>query len=473
MFKDNLIGVGLAVGSSAFIGSSFIIKKKGLQRAGALGSRAGSGGHGYLLEPLWWIGMFTMVVGEFANFVAYMYAPAVLVTPLGALSIIVSAVLAHFLLKENLRKLGILGCVLCIVGSTIIVLHAPGEHAISSVEEIWELAVQPAFLLYAASAVAVVLVLVLYCGPRYGQTNIMVYIGVCSVIGSLTVMSVKAIGIAIKLTLEGNSQVAHFKSWVFATVAVTCVITQLNYLNKALDTFNTTVVSPIYYAMFTSLTIVASAIMFKDWSGQSASNIVSVLCGFITVLSGTMVLHNTRDPEKQLTRDYSVLSPQISWVVHSNVILGLFFRLYSAVVAAPRRLRRVLNEQGVGDMYTFSVGNKAVLVVNNYDVLKEVTACISSFTGLDLEPLFGNGIVTSNGKFWAYQRKIIAPELFSDKLKGMTNLIQQSALMLIDSCRGVIDGEAMLKGNNFFQKLTHLQQLTAKKGFSLGIPGMR
>lgn len=32
---------------------------------------------------------------------------------------------------------------------------------------------------------------------------------------------------------------------------------------QALDTFNTAVVSPIYYAMFTSLTIFASAIMFK------------------------------------------------------------------------------------------------------------------------------------------------------------------------------------------------------------------
>ncbi|KAL6522230.1 hypothetical protein OROMI_032107 [Orobanche minor] len=318
MYRANLIGFGLAVGSSAFIGSSFIVKKKGLQRAGASGSRAGSGGYGYLLEPLWWIGMATMIIGEFANFVAYMYAPAVLVTPLGASSIIVSAVLAHFLLKEKLRKLGILGCILCVVGSTIIVLHAPGEHSISSVEEIWELAIQPAFLLYTASVVAVVLVLVLYCEPRYGQTNIMVYLGVCSVIGSLTVMSIKAIGIAIKLTLEGYSQVAHFKSWVFGMVAVTCIITQLNYLNKALDTFNTAVVSPIYYAMFTSLTILASAIMFKDWSGQSASSIISVLCGFITVLSGTMVLHSTRDPEKQSSTDYSALSPQISWLVHAN-----------------------------------------------------------------------------------------------------------------------------------------------------------
>lgn len=130
-----------------------------------------------------------------------------------------SAVLAHFLLREKLRKLGIYGCVLCIVGSTLIVLHAPSEHSLSSVEEIWELATQPgidelgiflfilflflfiylfslmilfdlivpAFLLYTASAIAVVLVLVLYCEPRYGQTNIMVYIGICSIIGSLTV----------------------------------------------------------------------------------------------------------------------------------------------------------------------------------------------------------------------------------------------------------------------------------------------
>ncbi|XP_060198184.1 probable magnesium transporter NIPA6 isoform X1 [Lycium barbarum] len=319
MYSANWTGLGLAVGSSAFIGSSFIIKKKGLQKAGASGTRASSGGYGYLREPLWWIGMVTMIVGEFANFVAYIYAPAVLVTPLGALSIIVSAVLAHFLLKEKLKKLGVLGCVLCIVGSVVIVLHAPGEHELNSVDEIWALATQPALLLYTASAVAIALVLVLYCEPRYGQTNIMVYIGVCSIIGSLTVMSIKAIGIAIKLTLEGSNQAAHFQTWVFVMVSVTCIITQLNYLNKALDTFNTAVVSPIYYGMFTSLTILASAIMFKDWSGQSASSIVSVLCGFLTVLSGTMVLHGTRDPDPSPSTDlYAQLSPQISWLVHAN-----------------------------------------------------------------------------------------------------------------------------------------------------------
>lgn len=316
MYRANLVGFVLAVASSAFIGSSFIIKKKGLQRAGASGSRAGSGGYGYLREPLWWIGMITMIVGEFANFIAYIYAPAVLVTPLGALSIIVSAVLAHFLLGEKLQKLGVIGCILCVVGSTIIVLHAPGEHGISSVDEIWDLATRPAFLFYTVASISIALILALYCEPRYGQTNVMVYIGICSLIGSLTVMSIKAVGIAIKLTLEGSNQAAHLQSWIFVIVSILCIVSQLNYLNKALDTFNTAVVSPIYYAMFTSLTIVASAIMFKDWSGQSASNIVSVLCGFLTVLSGTLVLHCTRDPDSSDL--YTPVSPQISWLVHAN-----------------------------------------------------------------------------------------------------------------------------------------------------------
>ncbi|KAK1267682.1 hypothetical protein QJS04_geneDACA009175 [Acorus gramineus] len=186
LYTDNLKGFVLAVASSAFIGASFILKKKGLKRSGASGPRAGAGGYRYLLEPLWWIGMITMIVGEIANFIAYIFAPAVLVTPLGALSIIVSAVLAHFILKERLQKMGVLGCVLCIVGSTVIVLHAPEERTPTSVQEIWNLATQPAFLLYTASAFSVVLVLMLYYGPRYGQTNIMIYLGICSIIGSLT-----------------------------------------------------------------------------------------------------------------------------------------------------------------------------------------------------------------------------------------------------------------------------------------------
>lgn len=54
-----------------------------------------------------------------------------------------SAVLAHYLLQEKLNVFGVLGCMLCIVGSIVIVLHAPEERQVGSVMEIWAYAMRP------------------------------------------------------------------------------------------------------------------------------------------------------------------------------------------------------------------------------------------------------------------------------------------------------------------------------------------
>ncbi|EEF44183.1 probable magnesium transporter NIPA1 [Ricinus communis] len=293
--SDNIHGFVLAISSSIFIGSSFIVKKKGLKKAGANGTRAGMGGHSYLLEPWWWAGMLSMLVGEAANFAAYAFAPAILVTPLGALSIIFSAVLAHFILEEKLHIFGVLGCVLCVVGSTTIVLHAPQERAIESVKQVWLLATEPGFLVYTAIVLIAVAVLIFRYAPRYGQSHMIVYVGICSLMGSLTVMSVKTVGIALKLTFSGMNQFVYFQTWLFTIIVVLCCLLQINYLNKALDTFNTAVISPVYYVMFTTFTIIASMIMFKDWDSQEASQIATELCGFVTILSGTFLLHRTKD----------------------------------------------------------------------------------------------------------------------------------------------------------------------------------
>ncbi|XP_028793277.1 probable magnesium transporter NIPA6 isoform X1 [Neltuma alba] len=335
MSKENLKGVILALASSGFIGASFIIKKKGLRRAAAAtGVRAGVGGYYYLLEPLWWLGMVTMIVGEVANFVAYAFAPAVLVTPLGALSIIVSAVLAHFILKERLHPLGMLGCVMCIAGSVVIVLHAPEERTITSVQEIWNLATQPAFLVYVCSVAVLVFILVFHFAPRCGHTNVLIFTGICSLMGSLSVMSVKALGTSLKLTFEGVNQLIYPETWFFMLVVVTCVITQMNYLNKALDTFNTAIVSPIYYVMFTTLTILASVIMFKDWEGQSVADIASDICGFIVVLAGTILLQVSKDYERSPSfggSNSALLSPSLSAQLFSGN--GELFKLADENVA--------------------------------------------------------------------------------------------------------------------------------------------
>eukprot|EP00045_Choanoeca_perplexa_P006873 m.59932 g.59932 ORF g.59932 m.59932 type:complete len:396 (+) comp13829_c0_seq2:162-1349(+) len=368
---DNRIGLILALSSSAFIGSSFIIKKKGLIRARASGNGAGDGGYAYLRESLWWLGLITMIGGEVANFVAYAFAPAILVTPLGALSVIVSAILADRMLDEKLLTLGKVGCALCIIGSTVIVVNAPEEKQVESVQEITdEMGSNLAFQFYAACVLLGSLYLIYFVAPRIGKRNIFVYVTICSIVGSISVIGVKGLGIALKLTFAGNNQLMYGSTWGFVVLVAVSIMTQMNYLNMALDTFNTALVTPIYYVIFTTATIAASAILFRGWSGQdcqsvghpdvysgptppqaqgrredptttmatttadvvcsggySGSALLTCLCGFLTICSGVYLLHVSREEaNKHAGDDEQVLRTAVGRQASNQLIAMSTFR---------------------------------------------------------------------------------------------------------------------------------------------------
>ncbi|XP_077439376.1 magnesium transporter NIPA2 isoform X2 [Vanacampus margaritifer] len=293
---DFYIGLALAVSSSIFIGGSFILKKKGLLRLARKGSmRAGQGGHAYLKEWLWWAGLLSMGAGEAANFAAYAFAPATLVTPLGALSVLVSAVLSSYFLSERLNLHGKLGCLLSVLGSTTMVIHAPKEEEISSLEDMEQKLVDPGFFIFALAVVLMVLLLILAVAPRHGQTNILVYISICSLIGSLSVSCVKGLGIAIKEALGGVNVARAPLAWLLLLGLVACVSTQINFLNKALDIFNTSLVTPIYYVFFTTSVLTCSAALFKEWRHMGAADIIGTLAGFLTIVVGIFLLHAFKD----------------------------------------------------------------------------------------------------------------------------------------------------------------------------------
>jgi hypothetical protein len=77
--------------------------------------------------------------------------------------------------------------------------------------------------------------------PKYGRTNPMVYISICSLVGSVSIMAIKGFGVAVKLTFAGNNQFTHPSTYVFGIIVALCIAVQMNYFNKALDTFSTNV----------------------------------------------------------------------------------------------------------------------------------------------------------------------------------------------------------------------------------------
>lgn len=85
------------------------------------------------------------------------------------------------------------------------------------------------------------LVMIYRIAPVHGPKQPIVYISICSLVGSVSVMAIKGFGVAIKLTFAGNNQLTHLPTYVFALVVVGCIIVQMNYFNKALDQFSTNV----------------------------------------------------------------------------------------------------------------------------------------------------------------------------------------------------------------------------------------
>uniref|UniRef100_A0A1B0CKY0 Putative magnesium transporter nipa2 n=1 Tax=Lutzomyia longipalpis TaxID=7200 RepID=A0A1B0CKY0_LUTLO len=306
------IGLGLAISSSFFIGSSFIIKKKALIRMTRIGAvRAGSGGFGYLKEWIWWAGLICMGVGEAANFAAYAFAPASLVTPLGALSVIVAAVMSSKFLNEKLNLLGKLGCFLCIIGSVIIVIHSPKEVEVEDLNVLLEKLQDTSFLVYVLVIMSISLTIAVYLGPKFGHSNVIWYVLLCSAVGSLTVMSCKALGLCIKDAITGRSN--DFSTLMPYILIITTVIfigIQMNYLNRALDIFNTSIVTPVYYVIFTTLVIVASAILFKEWRHMAASDVIGDLCGFFVIIVAVILLNAFRDMDITLNDVRGIVRPK-------------------------------------------------------------------------------------------------------------------------------------------------------------------
>lgn len=283
-----------------------------------------------------------MIVGELCNFVAYSFAPAILVTPLGALSVVIrygscynireiiegltyypppclhSAVLSSFFLRERLNFQGKVGCVQCILGAVVIVLHAPEEgttdttienfkHLMLSVGKVEEKKQQGipwkpryltphgyiGFLVYAGIAVIVSLVLVFYCGPRWGKTNMLVYIGVCSWIGSLSVVFTQGLGSAIVHSFTIENQFTNWFIYLVLALTVVTLVLEIVYLNKALNIFNTAVVTPTYYVLFTTLTIVSATVLYRGFDA-SGVDITTCVFGFLVICSGVALLHYSR-----------------------------------------------------------------------------------------------------------------------------------------------------------------------------------
>uniref|UniRef100_A0A0D3HQQ6 Cytochrome P450 n=1 Tax=Oryza barthii TaxID=65489 RepID=A0A0D3HQQ6_9ORYZ len=158
-----------------------------------------------------------------------------------------------------------------------------------------------------------------------------------------------------------------------------------------------------------------------------------------------------------------------------------------------------------GPVFLYSTGAMEILQVSHPDMVKDIGRWTPSELGKpnylkkSRKALFGGGLFTENGDEWAYQRKIIAPEFFMDKIKGMIQLIEDATVTVLEGWEDMIDdvggcreivvddylrnlsadviaracfGSSFTKGEEIFCKLRQLQKAIAQQDAFVGLSAL-
>ena len=148
----------------------------------SLYSDGGNDKDSYLRSPYWWGGIVLMTVGEAGNFLAYGFAPASIVSPLGVVALISNCVIAPIMLKETFRLRDFWGVVIAVAGAVTVVLSAKQEEKKLGPHEILDAVTRTEFEVYMAITVFLIGVLI-WASPKYGNKTILVDLGLVGLFG--------------------------------------------------------------------------------------------------------------------------------------------------------------------------------------------------------------------------------------------------------------------------------------------------
>ncbi|KAL4236308.1 NIPA-like protein 2 [Mactra antiquata] len=272
-YQDLVIGCLLAICGNLLISVSL-----NLQKYTHMKNEQSEVQQHYTRNPLWWLGVSLMVIGEVGNFSAYGYAPASLVAPLGTTTVVANMFLAAIFLKEKIRAENLFGSVLAVIGAILVVAFAPKKEKVLTGEMLNQYLTDISFVVYIFLEIAILvgLLVLLYV---YKLKRVVVYLLIVAVIASFSVISAKAVSSLIQLTFDGDNQLKYYTFYIMTIVMFSTAILQVKFLNMAMQKFESTIVVPTNFVFFTISAIIAGIVFYKEFWGMTALDIFVFLIG--------------------------------------------------------------------------------------------------------------------------------------------------------------------------------------------------
>ncbi|KAJ5345428.1 Magnesium transporter NIPA [Penicillium brevicompactum] len=257
----------------------------------------------YLKSPYWWVGIVLMVVGEMGNFMAYGFAPASIVSPLGVVALISNCIIAPCLLKEQFRKRDLWGVLVSVAGAVVVVLSAKSSEEQIGPHEIWVMITRWEFELYLGLTVSLICGL-MWASHRYGSQSILIDVGLVALFGGYTALSTKGVSSLLSGTLW---HVITFPvTYLLVFVLIFSALMQIRYINRALQRFDSTQVIPTQFVLFTLAVIIGSAVLYRDFESITAERATKFIGGCLLTFLGVYFITSGRvrgDDESSFSDD--------------------------------------------------------------------------------------------------------------------------------------------------------------------------
>ncbi len=262
----------------------------------------------YLQSPYWWGGIVLMTVGEAGNFLAYGFAPASIVSPLGVVALVSNCIIAPCLLKERFRARDFWGVLVAIAGAVVIVLSAKNSETKMGPDDVWEAITRWEFELYLGITAGMMIIL-MWASGKYGDRTILIDLGLVALFGKQSSVqhssfdSDHSTGGYTALSTKGVASLLSDTLWRALTFPITYLLVfilvftavmQIRYVNRALQRFDSTQVIPIQFVLFTISVIVGSAILYRDFKSATGDRIAKFIGGCVMTFLGVYLITSGR-----------------------------------------------------------------------------------------------------------------------------------------------------------------------------------
>ncbi|MCJ1392547.1 hypothetical protein MMC18_005415 [Xylographa bjoerkii] len=210
----------------------------------------------YLKSPYWWAGILLMTTGEAGNFLAYGFAPASIVSPLGVVALVSNCIIAPYLLKERFRRRDFLGVIVAVAGAVTVVLSAKNSETKMGPQDLWAAITRWEFEVYLGITAGLIVAL-MWASGKYGGKSILIDLGLVGLF-------------------------------------VSTALLQIRYVNRALQRFDSTQVIPTQFVLFTISVIVGSSILYRDFESATLDRVGKFVAGCALTFLGVYLITSGR-----------------------------------------------------------------------------------------------------------------------------------------------------------------------------------